>query len=259
VTASAPIAALREWCTHARQPVVLAALAGVALVLGAYGPFDTLTTLPTLPRLGYWVGAVGVSYAAAYYLACLTAPRLQPGSALLRIISTACVLACACTLLILVKYLAYGPASKMLPQTRDELLMGVLVVYLVLMFAAAVACAIRVIPAQPPLILDRLPLDKRGSLIAVSVRDHYVEVITTRGHQMVMIRFGEARRETGSIPGLRVHRYHWVARAHIAQVTVHGDTATLTMTDNTEIPVSRSGLKALQDAGLLPAHQPPHP
>jgi DNA-binding LytR/AlgR family response regulator len=44
-----------------------------------------------------------------------------------------------------------------------------------------------------------------------------------------------------------------VARAHIARVRRQGDTATLTLHDNTEIPVSRSGLKAVQDAGLLPA------
>ena len=246
--------ALRELRAHYRQPMVLAALAGVALILGLSGPFHTLSTLPLLPRVAYWATIVVVTYGTGYYISRLTTPRLQHLPVPLRVVATAFLIACAVTVFLLLFNLGVGLA----PDTPMELFGGflaILAICLVIEGIGTVAHVTRHSPVPTPAILDRLPLEKRGPLIALSVRDHYVDVITTRGREMLLMRLGDAIRETQGVEGLQVHRSHWVARAHIAKVRRRGDTATLTLHDNTEIPVSRSGLKAVQDAGLLPARR----
>ena len=104
----------------------------------------------------------------------------------------------------------------------------------------------------PPALLDRLPLDKRGALVSLSVEDHYVRVRTTRGEAMVLMRLGDAIREAAPVAGLRVHRSHWVAREAVRAVRREGDRAVLQMTAGGDIPASRSHIPALREAGLLP-------
>ncbi|MGO7564996.1 LytTR family DNA-binding domain-containing protein, partial [Rhizobium johnstonii] len=62
-------------------------------------------------------------------------------------------------------------------------------------------------------ILDRLKPENRGSLLRLSVQDHYTEVVTSRGRELVLLSFADALRENAATPGLRVHRSHWVADA----------------------------------------------
>ena len=107
-------------------------------------------------------------------------------------------------------------------------------------------------PPGPPPILDRLPLEKRGALVALSVEDHYVRIVTARGAEMVLMRLTDAIREAAPEPGLRVHRSHWVATGQVAAARREGDRAVLTMTAGGDIPVSRSHISAVKAAGLLP-------
>ncbi len=105
-------------------------------------------------------------------------------------------------------------------------------------------------PAPP--ILARLPLDKRAALVALSVQDHYVDVVTTRGRGPLLMRLGDAIRETAGVEGLQVHRSHWVALEQVASARRIGDAAALTLSTGGEMPVSRSRLAQVRAAGLLP-------
>ena len=106
-------------------------------------------------------------------------------------------------------------------------------------------------PKVPPL-LDRVPLDKRGALLALSSEDHYTRIQTARGEEMVLLRLADAIREAAPEPGLRVHRSHWVALAAVTAARRDGERAILTLTGGTEIPVSRANVPAIREAGLLP-------
>jgi len=66
------------------------------------------------------------------------------------------------------------------------------------------------------------------------------------------MRLSDAIRETGSAAGLQVHRSHWVALDAITQVRKKGDGAILTLRDQTEVPVSRSNMSAIKEAGFFP-------
>ncbi|MFT7592871.1 MAG: hypothetical protein ACI8R4_000181 [Paracoccaceae bacterium] len=103
----------------------------------------------------------------------------------------------------------------------------------------------------PPL-LTRLALDKRGALVSLSVSDHYVDVVTSKGREMILIRLGDAMRETAPVRGMNVHRSHWVAMDQVVEVRRTGETAILRTSSGGDIPVSRTYMKPLRDSGLLP-------
>ena len=52
--------------------------------------------------------------------------------------------------------------------------------------------------------------------------------------------------------GFQVHRSHWVSLAQVRSVRRDGARAVLTMSDGRDIPVSRSNIAAVKEAGLLP-------
>jgi len=100
--------------------------------------------------------------------------------------------------------------------------------------------------------LQRVPLEKRGALLALSVEDHYVRVHTAKGTEMVLMRLSDAMRETGALPGAQVHRSHWVAFHAVRAARRDGDRAILTLSSGVDIPVSRANLPKVKEAGLLP-------
>ena len=106
------------------------------------------------------------------------------------------------------------------------------------------------VPA-PPRLLTRLPLAKRGPLLSLSVQDHYVEVVTTRGRELLLMRLSDAIAETEGCAGLQVHRSHWVALDQVQAAHRDGARAVLTLSDGREIPVSRTYVPAAKEAGLL--------
>ncbi|WP_223641101.1 LytTR family DNA-binding domain-containing protein [Rhodobacter sp. TJ_12] len=86
----------------------------------------------------------------------------------------------------------------------------------------------------------RLEPELRAPLIRLQVRDHYVDVVTEAGTGSLLMRLADAIAETEGVPGLRVHRSHWVARAAIAGLRRDKGKYVVQMRDGAEVPVSRS-------------------
>ena len=99
-------------------------------------------------------------------------------------------------------------------------------------------------------LLERLPVEKRGDVVRMSMQDHYVEVVTTRGRELVLMRMADAAAAMGAA-GLRIHRSHWVSRDHVTASRREGSQAVVLTSDGAELPVSRSYLPELRSAGLL--------
>lgn len=95
--------------------------------------------------------------------------------------------------------------------------------------------------AERPVVplLDRLGPENRGRLQHISVEDHYSRIRTARGSELILLRFADAIRETGTADGLQVHRSHWVARDFVDGFRSANGKLTLVLKDRTEIPVSR--------------------
>jgi hypothetical protein len=115
--------------------------------------------------------------------------------------------------------------------------------------AAPVAAA----PASPPAIpfLRRVPARLGQCLLALEMEDHYLRIHTALGSDLVLCRLGDALAELEGCDGLQVHRSFWVARRAIAGHQRRNGRVTLTLTNGLEVPVSRTYLPAVRDAGWL--------
>lgn len=261
-----PHPALRQLRREFSAPGAWAAVFGVAAILTFAGAFGTGDLMPFAPRLVYWMVLVTLSYATGALVGGLLGPRLkrrfgEVATTILVGIATGI----AVTLVILGVNLVSFPDWT---PTAQEILLGlaavvvpiaIIVTFLLRMFELNLRAnsgdAFTGEPAptaQPPRILTRLPLAKRGDLLALSVEDHYVRVRTDKGEELILMRLTDAIAETEPIRGMRVHRSHWVANAAVAAARREGDRGILTLTDGTEVPVSRANIPEVRSAGLLP-------
>ena len=100
-------------------------------------------------------------------------------------------------------------------------------------------------------LLARLPAPKRGELHHLRMQDHYIEVHTDRGMELVLLRFRDALREVEGVEGMQVHRSHWVARAAVDKVERRDGRIALRLVNGARIPVSRSFTPALRARGWI--------
>lgn len=262
VTNPHPHSALRDLRQHMLRPVTLGVCLGVAGILGIAGPFGTDETLGGAQRFGYWAIVVLVTYGMGYGIS--AGIRTRWGARWSR------------AMVIGVTALASGAGVTAAVVTINGLALGfwpsgagwVRLLGTVFPVAALIAVIFDIVadhirptntaPApetktkSPPPLLDRVPLDKRGELVALSVEDHYVRIITTRGRAVVLMRLADAIRETGDTPGQQVHRSHWVALGAVTAARRTGDNAVLTLSTGDQIPVSRRYVATIKEAGLLP-------
>ena len=104
---------------------------------------------------------------------------------------------------------------------------------------------------MPPAILERVPLPQRGLLLALVVEDHYVDIVTDRGKTLVLMRLADAIREAASVPGLQIHRSHWVATGAVVRAHRSEGKVLLELSNGLRLPISRGYLPAAKDAGLV--------
>ncbi len=100
--------------------------------------------------------------------------------------------------------------------------------------------------AQPTPLLERLPPAKRGPLISLSMKDHYVEVTTEKGTELILMRFSDAIRELAGAAGARLHRSHWVAADHLERLERQGKRRWAVLSDGRKLPVSATYAKAAE-------------
>jgi hypothetical protein len=250
--------ALREVRRLYSSRKVLTAILGIALILGISGPFGTSSFMRTGPLIVYWIIIAYSTFAAGTFVAALSANygrarKLSQWTAIaLTSIGTGIA---AIVIVVLVNWVALG----LPPTTPGYFGTLTLTTFITAAIIALILYFTEVTPtdANPPKrndapLLARLPLEKRGPLVSVSVSDHYVEVTTTKGRDLILMRLSDAILECEGAAGMQVHRSHWIALDQVSSAKRVGDRAILTMSDGREIPVSRSYISAIKDAGLLP-------
>lgn len=243
---------LREWRHQMARPKRLVALAGIGAILGVAGPFGTEDSLWLGPRLLYWVVIVYTTYATGALVAAVIDPWLAAWPRIGQILGFGLINGLAVWAVVMaINLMAFRPHIDLAAML--DLLGGVMVISVII---SAVTSILNTpadpAPAGTPPILDRLPFEKRGALVALSVEDHYVRVQTVKGEEMILMRLSDAMREVGETAGAQVHRSHWAAFQAVAGARREGERAILTMTTGAEIPVSRANLPKIRAAGLLP-------
>lgn len=230
------------------NPKVLGGIGIAAVLLGVSGPFQTFEAFALPARLAYWLLVCALTLAAGFFAGTYVEAALEKRISewpLFIFSSIATAIAVVATMF-LVNLLS---ARATLHGAESLQLWGYITIV-----SFAVSAAFKLFGAkQPPktaALLARLPLEKRGPLISLSVQDHYTEVTTVKGTHLVLIRLSDAMAEAGE--GLQIHRSHWVALKAIATVRRKSGMVELTTASGTVLPVSRSFLPAVKAAGLLP-------
>lgn len=104
-------------------------------------------------------------------------------------------------------------------------------------------------PARPALFERLRPGLRRAEIYALSAEDHYVKVMTSAGDDLILMRLSDAAKETAPILGLSPHRSWWVAEQAVLNVTSKSGKTKLELVNGAQVPVSRTGLKHVHDAG----------
>lgn len=94
--------------------------------------------------------------------------------------------------------------------------------------------------AEPPPLTTRLKPENRGPIQRISAEDHYTLTVTTRGRELILIRFSDALSELGETAGTQIHRSHWISRACFDALVNRDGKLFARLKDGTELPVSRS-------------------
>ena len=243
------------------------------MLLGVSGPFGTFQSFNLGQRLAYWACTVVACYligqgAATFFIEILRPqiaqkwPRLIVAGLLASLPVTAAVL--------LINGIAYQHV-----ELRESLTIwlyvtiATLIVVIALVSideliagarategpAAAVAGAsVPAVPESPPPpippILERVPLPQRGRLLALTVEDHYVDIVTDKGKVLVLMRLADAIREASGIDGLQIHRSHWVATGAVVKSHRADGKLSLELSNGMRLPVSRGFLSSVKAAGL---------
>ena len=107
-------------------------------------------------------------------------------------------------------------------------------------------------PAQA--FFDRLPEQLHAPLIRLEAQNHRLRVVTEAGAETILMRMGDAEVMLDSVPGLRIHRSHWIALSGVARLVRRAGRDFVVMKDGAELPVSRSSREAAAELGLI-AHR----
>lgn len=255
--------ALRELEVFVRAPRFWATFGAVVLIFWVTGPYGTAERLATVPRLGFWL----VLHAVAWSIAIVTIVLVN--ALLLRRVAS---LAGRMALGTLVAGVPVGLATEgisrvtfggalTLPGIAGSIVSGLLLSALfcgltVLTMSSRQAQALSPTTAdevpdtrdrpEGVALLRRLKPENRGPILHMTVADHYTEVTTTRGRELILLRFSDALDEIGDTPGLQVHRSHFVADLHVERLLRAEGRLAILGKDGAEIPVARSRAEAVR-------------
>ena len=236
--------AIREWMGTNRLGLHLTGFLVVVALLVYLGPFGTWDSLSFSDRLVFWMASVGMNWLVGLVVFTVTilafrARKRSPWAGLVLAGLISALPGTGTVWLVVSAYLDYRPSTLssvagLYSQVLVlHLLIGSLVFHLIERSSRRRETGRETgvesspsdrrsdpepSPAPEAALLARLSERSRAELLHLRMQDHYVEVHTAAGSEMLLLRFRDALREVEDIDGLRVHRSHWVARAAVVGV-----------------------------------------
>jgi hypothetical protein len=102
-----------------------------------------------------------------------------------------------------------------------------------------------------PRLARRLPEDFDPTIVRLSVRDHFVEVVNMTETCTLRMRFIDAIGEMDPVIGFCTHRSHWVAKSAVACVERCQGRIQLRLINGDLVPVSRKYKPDVEAAGIF--------
>jgi hypothetical protein len=261
---------LRETTDPGKWSRELAMLLTIGAILGWLGPYGTYFCFGLPDRFAYWILRsllVGLTCVMAFQLVAATGPAAS-WSPMKRAVVALIIASVPCALVgvALANVFHHPPTSPVEVVSlygRVAIVTGVVGIPLHLVRTrtargSAVPSLER--PGQMPVVtmpggssafLRRIPARLGTNLLYIEMEDHYLRIHTERGSSLLLFRLSDAVAELGPVIGLQVHRSYWVARQAVASVERDGYRVRLVLTTGVRIPVSRTYLPALREAGWL--------
>ncbi|MEY1556750.1 LytTR family DNA-binding domain-containing protein [Yoonia sp. R2331] len=242
---------MRQIFGEIRWEVKTAIFMTMILIFSVVGPFGSYNTMPLAERFTYWtVIMIGIGFFMHVFMTvALNSARLSRWNSILKVSLGAALAAVPGAAIVEFANEVFRPS-------------GINMASLVRIWAqvtviGAIVGTVEYIDwrpersaAQPKLspLHKRLPAELGRDIVSMSMQDHYVEVTTTQGKTMILMRFTDALREVAELDGLRTHRSHWVAIPHMKTLAKSGNTTRVTLSDGRQMPVSATYLDTLQSA-----------
>jgi DNA-binding LytR/AlgR family response regulator len=108
------------------------------------------------------------------------------------------------------------------------------------------------LPHAEAKLRSRLSAKRRTArLLAIEAQDHYVQVHTDAGAELIGLRFSDAVAELAGAHGFRVHRSWWVSAEAIRTARWRRGSGEVELENGLTVPVSRSAAPDLRRAGWL--------
>ena len=245
------------------QAIALASIITLFVIIGPFGTYDSITPLG---RFGYWGMTMGANWlvcGSVMVLALLVVRTRSQRHYLVTIVGAALLAAVPGTGVVFTAEALFRPGYA-----NEASLLTIYLSVAVLMLAISHVVVTWITRQQrdprksgaaargglgadsTARFFDRLPPDLGRDLIYIKMADHYVEVFTTAGSTLVLMRFADAIAELSGADGMRVHRSYWVSCAHVAQTVRHGGRTILRLSNGHRVPVSRSHIADVRAAGL---------
>jgi DNA-binding LytR/AlgR family response regulator len=249
--------ALREMQAFLRAPRFWATFGAVVLIFWVTGPYGTAERLAAIPRLGFWLVLHAVAWGIAVSVIVLVNALLRgripslAGRMGIGTVVAGIPVGLATEAISLATFGGVPTLSSIAESIATGLLLSALfcgLTYLTMSSRQAEALSTTPVPQERmevPL-LRRLRPENRGPILHMTVADHYTEVTTTRGRELILLRFSDAIEEIGGTPGLQVHRSHFVADAHVERLLRADGRLAVVLKDGSEVPVSRSRTEAVR-------------
>ena len=224
-------------------------------VLAFTGPFGTFAALDFGSRVVYWgiaVIGVGAVMNTAVYLASSTGwfPSVSAPAMVLGAVAVGALPGTG--VIYLIEWLGLGTGTGTGPLWFIYLAVLavsigiVLIDYRSTIFGAGASRSRVASPSET--FFGRVNPMIGRDLISLSNQDHYLEVCTTGGKDFVLYRMGDAEEHLEDMGGLRIHRSHWVALAHVTNLRRDGSSYRVDLSDGRSLPVSRPHVKRLRSA-----------
>ena len=249
---------INQWKAELRSKVPLVLWLVISVVIAVSGPFGSYDSFALLQRLLFWPPIVGIGVLTSSAIRTYVTyheRRFTPRVAL--ILSTALVCIVLCPPLYLLTTTVFRTLGSGWARFGEitflvaAISMGATALRQSLAQTNQDEIAPQALTVEESRLMRRLEPCQRGPLLAISVRDHYVDVQTANGTASLLLRFGDAIAEAAPVDGAQVHRSHWVAWAAVVAAEREGVKLYLRLSDGVRVPVSKNHRGKLEERGLI--------
>lgn len=247
-------------------------------VLAATGPFGSYGEMSLGQRGMFWAPVLAICIGAATLIRAFVYGGLKIRNHLIgSVLITALMCLALCPPLILVLGVLFGDRPASMPDLEEIVLLIASVSLGVCSLRHSAEIVVAPLadtaedlvspPAPPPVpedcpaaqsrLMRRIAPELQGDLWSMTVRDHYVDVVTSVGPVSLLMRFGDAIEEAEPVEGLQIHRSHWVALSAVEGTDREGQRLFVRVKGGQRLPVSKAHRAKVDERLGLPPATPP--